>query len=377
MSTESASTREEHPMERVWTQRRLIDDLLYKCDSKDEAEAIGRTLLSEEKNDVPLSAEQVDRSLRRFAAFGLKDLVDRCVQYAKNEEKTGHVLGDRVVQSAMDAYGQLGFHREGKELFDEYRERDDTAAVTSPRLYLAMLRSCAQAHDSKTAETLLDEIHQHYRHVRTLESLVDATEEDSESARVTEDSDSARVTEENDDGRPVIFPRALLRAYNLALRSCASGDETLLERIEAKRKENGVAPDDETYNAVVATRAAAKNAREVIATTKALYERPKARFDRHTLKCTVRAASETGDWEFALRAEHTMRKLAMPADNEIVVECMKLCNDAGQWNETVLHFERMQRRVRPPAEAYRLVRVACVEGKFATQAKLWGLFDDE
>ena len=85
--------------------------------------------------------------------------------------------------------------------------------------------------------------------------------------------------------------------------------------------------------------------------------------------------AETGDWEYALELEHSMRKLAMPVGNDTSIACLRACEGASQWGEIIEIFGRMQRKVRPPEEAYTIVRNACIQGEFKTQAKIWGLFE--
>ena len=168
----------------------------------------------------------------------------------------------------------------------------------------------------------------------------------------------------------------------------------LLESMEEKQ----VPFDDRTRNAIVHADVASKNWGQVVSSVKTMMEeRPPARLNRKSLEGAIRAASEVGDWESALQFKHKMSTIALPISADATVACMKVCNDREQYvfvlvvresenqlnthnkhryRDTILLFDELQSTTRPSSEAVRLVRVACIESKDTTQAKLWGLFEE-
>jgi len=319
---------------------------LSKCKTDGEAaQKIGAQILNE---PIPLSDDSADSAMRHFGRLGMRSaMLDAVDLMRKGARRPEHVF-----VSAMNACSKLGLQDEGLSLFNELKNGDSDPDITNStgcsfEAYVSALRVCASASDSKTALALISEVDSYF-------------------------STNMNATLDAGAHSPPI-----LDAYNLALRSCADGQADAAQQLWDSMCEAGIAYNDESYNAMVANFAGSGDWEKVLATISELQKRVLHRVDRETLEAGVKACSEIGEdnWELALKFEHNMRKLAMPVSDDTTILCMQICEKAQQWSEVVNLFGRKMRIMRPPPEAYRAVRVACIQGEMTTQAKLWGLFD--
>jgi len=376
-SSLAAATHESgHPMAKVWRRRDLISQLL-KCESKEMVLEIRDTLEGDEElRDMPLTAEEADRMIRRYAVFNLHDNVtstlNRYRESAEEEES-------RVIHSTIHAFSRMKMFDKSVEIFEEHKNRVE--GTVSPRVYLTMLRSAAMSKNSDLARKLIEEINETFEF-----DLSDETPSRREKIKSHRDFE---VMDEEETltttTTPVFYKNAIQRAYNLALASCvqkwvwdddSKADMDTLTSLLKSMEEKQVPSDDRTRNAVLHAQVASKNWSEVVSSvTSMIEERPPARLNRKSLEGAIRAASEIGDWESALKFKHKMSTVALPVSTDATVACMKVCNDREQYRETILLFDELQRSVKPCSEAVRLVRVACIEERDTTQAKLWGLFE--
>jgi len=353
-STAAASSEGlDHPMKDVWEQRKLVRGM-FKCRSKEDAAQLKEKLM---RLNTPLSAEAADRSIRNLSRLGMgTDAMDVFERACAEAKANNSIPEERVFIAAMNACTKEGNHEQSEKIFLDLKSVVGEEGPSS-KAYLSVMNAFAVAEQSSKAEALLNDI--------KMTAGTSATTS-------TEDDDATESASEEK-----ICASTILRAHNLAIHACNDGDESVLERIEESLREFAdICPDDDTHNATIVARYRAGNWSKVLESMQGLLDsRVKARPSRESLRSAVLAATELGDWEAALQYEHFMRKIALPVDDDIAIACMRACNDAEEWKETLLVFDRMIRKKRPPTEAYSLVRVACVEGKYTTDAKLWGLFD--
>eukprot|EP00939_MAST-03C_sp_MAST-3C-sp1_P002266 g2266.t1 len=375
MASNLADDEVRHPMQDVWDQRRIVNRL-FQCKSKSEGETLKIEMM---KLSVPLDDETADRTIRNLSRLGLGNDAKDVFQKAKSDvvvEGSTIIPGERVYVAAINAFSRNNMYEDSIDCFEEWKDAK-SGETPSTRVYLSALKACAATTDSSKAANLLLE----WTHA-TMEPITNATplEEEKEDEGETVAADAAANDEtatpaarsDSDDYNDPI----VLDTFNAALRACSAGDEKTMEHIESIMETYGVKKNDESYCAIIQTRSSADNAEKVLETMQELLDsRPKARPDKETLRAAVFAASKTSEWKKALDYERFMRNVALPVDEDVSVACMSACNDAKEWKETLRLFDRVQNKRRPSPEAYRLVRIACIEGGHTMDAKLWGLFE--